>query len=244
MKNHFYFLLLFSQVVISQNITGDWYGSLNIQGFELPLVFHISNAETGFKATMDSPNQKAFGISASSVTYENNILELKVDMAAIVYKASLKDDFLEGTFTQAGKELPLKLGRKATEKKIVTHPQEPTKPYPYYTEDVTFSNPKASVTLAGTLTLPKETGKYPAVILITGSGAQNRDEELLGHKPFLVLADYLTRNGIAVLRFDDRGFGSSTGSFKTATSSDFATDVESAFTYLKNRKEIIPTKMD
>ncbi len=243
MKYHFYFLFLFSQVIISQNITGDWYGSLNIQGFELPLVFHISNAETGYKATMDSPDQKAFGIPVSSVSYENNLFELKVEMAAIYYKGSLKDDSLDGTFTQSGKELPLKLGHKASEKKIVVHPQEPKKPYPYYTEDITFTNPKAAVTLAGTLTLPNQTGKYPAVILITGSGAQNRDEELLGHKPFLVLADYLTRNGIAVLRFDDRGFGSSTGDFKTATSADFATDVESAFAYLKNRKEIISNKI-
>ena len=83
MKYHFYFLFLFSQVIISQNITGDWYGSLNIQGFELPLVFHISNAETGYKATMDSPDQKAFGIPVSSVSYENNLFELKVDKSIL-----------------------------------------------------------------------------------------------------------------------------------------------------------------
>ncbi|MCC7095327.1 MAG: alpha/beta fold hydrolase, partial [Ignavibacteriaceae bacterium] len=121
---------------------------------------------------------------------------------------------------------------------IPKRPQEPIKPYPYYSEDVTFKNNKANVTLAGTLTLPQKEGIYPVVILITGSGPQNRDEEILGHKPFLVISDYLTRNGIAVLRYDDRGVEKPTGDFKTATTVDFATDVESAISYLKTRKEI------
>lgn len=121
--------------------------------------------------------------------------------------------------------------------------QEPTKPYPYYSEDVTFKNALANITLSGTLTLPSKEGKYPAVILITGSGPQNRDGEVLGHKPFLVISDYLTKKGIAVLRYDDRGFGQSTGNFKSGTSLDFATDVESAVTYLKSRKEINQSKI-
>jgi uncharacterized protein len=121
--------------------------------------------------------------------------------------------------------------------------QEPTKPYPYYREDVTFKNTQANITLSGTLTLPSEEGNYPAVILITGSGPQNRDGEVVGHKPFLVIADHLTKKGIAVLRYDDRGFGQSTGDFKSGTSLDFATDVESAVTYLKTRKEINPKKI-
>lgn len=122
-------------------------------------------------------------------------------------------------------------------------PQEPVKPYPYLSENVTFQNAKANITLAGTLTLPSKNGTYPAVVLITGSGAQNRDEEILGHKIFLVISDHLTRNGIAVLRFDDRGVGQSTGNFKTATSLDFSTDVESAVDYLKTRKEIDKSKI-
>ncbi|WP_254561100.1 alpha/beta hydrolase family protein [Dyadobacter diqingensis] len=117
-------------------------------------------------------------------------------------------------------------------------PQEPKGPYSYVNEEVKFQNTKANITLAGTLTLPSKGGKYPAVVLITGSGAQNRDEEVLGHKPFLVIADHLTKNGIAVLRFDDRGVGQSSGNFKTATSLDFSTDVESAVAYLQTRKEI------
>ncbi|PIQ19870.1 MAG: alpha/beta hydrolase [Cytophagales bacterium CG18_big_fil_WC_8_21_14_2_50_42_9] len=117
-------------------------------------------------------------------------------------------------------------------------PQEPTKPYAYHSEDVTFQNTQANITLAGTLTLPAKEGNYPAVILITGSGAQTRDAEFFGHKPFLLIADYLTKNGIAVLRYDDRGFGQSFGDFFSATPLDFASDVESAISYLKTRKEI------
>ena len=126
----------------------------------------------------------------------------------------------------------------AMEKVEVKRLQEPVKPYPYYSEEVTFVNKKDNFTLAGTLTLPKKEGKFPVVVLITGSGPQNRDEELMGHKPFLILSDYLTRNGIAVLRYDDRGTYASKGNFAKATTTDFATDVEWAVNYLKTRKDI------
>ena len=116
--------------------------------------------------------------------------------------------------------------------------RQPVKPYPYVVEDIVFENKKDTIQLAGTLTLPKQTGIFPAVVLISGSGPQNRDEELMGHKPFLVWADYLTRNGIAVLRFDDRGTAASKGNFKNAITPDFASDVEAAVKYLKTRKEI------
>jgi fermentation-respiration switch protein FrsA (DUF1100 family) len=132
----------------------------------------------------------------------------------------------------------MNLSKAKVEKEIIKRPQEPKKPYSYYTEDIVFENKLANINLAGTLSLPTKLGVFPAVILISGSGAQNRDEELLGHKPFLVLADYLTKNGIAVLRFDDRGTAMSKGDFITATTSDFATDVEAALQYLLTRKEI------
>ena len=122
-------------------------------------------------------------------------------------------------------------------------PQDPSTPYGYYTEDITFKNESANVTLAGTLTLPSKDGNYPALVLISGSGPQNRNSEFAGHRPFLVLADYLTKNGIAVLRYDDRGFGQSTGNFGGGTSMDFSYDVESAVQYLKTRKEIKKTKL-
>lgn len=125
----------------------------------------------------------------------------------------------------------------------LNRPQEPQKPYPYYSEDVIFKNKQEGIRLAGTLTLPQKDGIFPAVILISGSGPQNRDEALAGHKPFLILADYLTKNGIAVLRYDDRGTALSEGNFNEATSLDLATDVESALAYLKTRKEINTQKI-
>ena len=130
-----------------------------------------------------------------------------------------------------------------TYKTTVRRPQEPPKPYPYYTEEITFQNSQASITLAGTLTLPSAEGNYPTVILISGSGAQNRDEETSGHKPFLIIADHLTKHGLAVLRYDDRGVGQSTGDFKAATIADFASDVASAIKYLKTRKEVNSDKI-
>ncbi len=125
----------------------------------------------------------------------------------------------------------------------INRPQEPSKPYSYYTEEITFKNNDSQITLAGTLTLPSKAGNYPAVILISGSGAQNRDEEISGHKPFLIIADHLTKHGIAVLRYDDRGVGESTGNFKKATTADFASDVASAIEFLKTRKEIDKEKI-
>jgi pimeloyl-ACP methyl ester carboxylesterase len=130
-----------------------------------------------------------------------------------------------------------------SEKPVTGKYQEPKLPYPYHSEEVTFNNAQDGITLSGTLTLPKKQERFPAVILITGSGPQNRNEEVFGHKPFLVIADYLTRQGLAVLRYDDRGTGKSTGIFMTATSLDFAADAESAVSYLKSRKEIDPKKI-
>src|SRR5688572_28135476 len=122
--------------------------------------------------------------------------------------------------------------------KTSNRPQEPSKPYSYYTEEVTFKNSQANVALAGTLTLPSAAGNYPAVIIISGSGRQNRDGETSGHKPFLIIADHLTKHGIAVLRYDERGVAKSTGDFSATTTADFASDVASAVEYLKTRKEI------
>ena len=230
--------LLISFTATAQDITGKWNGVLKVQGTQLRLVFNVTKSENTFTSTMDSPDQGANGIPVTKTTFENSKIKFEVANARIEYDGQLKGDEIIGTFKQGGQVFPMNLSRKAIEKEVVKRPQEPSKPYSYYSEEVTFQNPKASISLAGTLTLPKKEGVFPVVVLITGSGPQNRDEELLGHKPFLVLSDYLTKNGIAVLRYDDRGVGQSKGDFKTATSADFATDVESAITYLKTRKEI------
>ncbi len=227
----------------AQDITGQWNGMLDVRGMQLRLVFNISKTDSGYSSTMDSPDQGAKGIPVTSTTFENPKLVLEVAGAGIEYEGELKEGIITGTFRQRGQSFALDLKRESIEKAILIRPQEPVKPYPYSSEEVIFKNEKANINLAGTLTFPAKVGNSPAVILITGSGPQNRDEELMGHKPFLVLSDYLTRNGIAVLRYDDRGTAESKGDFKTATSEDFATDVEAAIAYLKTRKEINKKKI-
>lgn len=236
-------LITTSLTTTAQDITGQWYGVLKIQGMQLRLVVNVTKSGNDYRSTMDSPDQGAKDIPVTTTVFENPGFKLEIPAARIEYTGKLKDNEIVGTFKQAGQEFPLNLSRTVIEKEIVTRPQDPKKPYGYYTEDVSFLNTKANILLSGTLTLPKKEGNFPIVILISGSGPQNRDEELLAHKPFLVLADYLTNNGIGVLRYDDRGVGQSKGDFTMATSADFATDVESAITYLKTRKETNKTKI-
>ncbi|MBZ0243205.1 MAG: alpha/beta hydrolase, partial [Bacteroidales bacterium] len=230
--------LLTSFPLAAQDITGQWNGVLKVQGMQLRVIFHVTETDDGYSATMDSPDQGAKGIPVTRTTFENPIVKFEVSNAGIEYDGELNEDEITGTFKQNGMEFPMDLSRNVLEKETIKRPQEPTKPYPYYSEEVSFENTKANISLSGTLTLPEKDGNFPVVILISGSGPQNRDEELLGHKPFLIISDYLTKNGIAVLRYDDRGVGQSEGDFNTATTADFATDVESAIAYLKTRKEI------
>ena len=235
---------LISLSVFSQDITGSWNGVLKVQGIQLRLVINIQQAESGYSATMDSPDQGAKGIPVDWATFINDTLKFEVKQMGITYTGLLSEDhIIEGTFTQMGMSLPLDFSGKIIEKEKVLRPQEPKAPFPYYSEEVKFVNSIDGDTLAGTLTLPGKKGKFPVVVLISGSGAQNRDEELMGHKPFLVIADYLTRNGIAVLRYDDRGTAQSTGDFQKATSAGFANDAEAAVNFLLTRKEINKKKI-
>ncbi len=235
---------VFFTALMAQDITGTWNGVLDVKGTPLALIFHINKTADGYSATMESPGQSTTVIPASSSTFKANELQLAIEKFGIEYSGSLdKDSNFVGEFKQSGMTFPLTLSRKKAEKTILMLPQEPKKPYPYKSEEVSFYNAKGRDTLAGTLTLPAGIGNFPAVILITGSGAQNRDEELLGHKPFLVLSDFLTRNGIAVLRYDDRGTAHSTGNFATATTNDFADDAEAAFNFLRTRKDIDKNKI-
>ncbi len=237
MKKCFLLLLLATMSVSlwSQNITGTWNGMLDVRGAQLRLVFHIQKTDTGYTATMDSPDQGAKGIEVNSVDFSAppkiglNINKLRIEYIGKV----LSDTLIEGVFKQAGMELPMNLVRHELATRPVVRKQDPKKPYPYRSEEVTFENSEAGITLAGTITIPNKPGKYPAVVLVTGSGPQNRDEELMGHRPFLVLSDYLTRKGIVVLRYDDRGVGSSTGNAELATTSDLAGDAIAAVDFLK-----------
>ncbi|WKV12355.1 alpha/beta fold hydrolase [Marivirga harenae] len=238
------FLVFLAPLLASaQQVTGDWYGLLKVQGMELPLIFHITETEGNYSATMDSPAQKAFGMPVSSVTFIDGQLDLQIANIGAQYKGALSDSKIKGKFYQANQSFQLDLSTEPIAERKIVRPQEPTKPYPYYAEEVSFSSEEGEVTLAGTLSLPKNKENFPTAILISGSGPQNRDEEFMTHKPFLVLADYLTRQGIAVLRYDDRGFGASTGDHNAATSADFANDVKAAVRYLKNRNDINPEKI-
>lgn len=234
-------LLLTAVWVTAQNITGTWNGKLTLPNGALTIVFHISTDGNGYKTTLDSPDQGATGIVTASTSFQGSTLTVDIPVIHASYKGELKaDGKLHGTFTQ-GLPFPLTLSKGEAAK--LKRPQEPRPPYSYRMEDIKFRNEQAGITLAGTLTLPKEGNKFPAVVLLTGSGPQNRDEEIMGHKPFLVIADHLTRNGIAVLRFDDRGTGQSEGNFQTATGADFAADAEAALKYLQSRKEVDPQKI-
>jgi len=227
---------LISSFVVGQEITGQWNGVLKTPNGNLRIVVHIDKTDKGYVSTMDSPDQMAKGIPIATTTFENSELKLNIAVAGASYEGKLNsDNTIIGKFTQSGQSFDVIFSKGNIQN---LRPQEPQKPYPYYTEDVKFENKIDKVTLAGTLSMPKKEGVFPAVILISGSGAQNRDEEILGHKPFLVLADYLTKKGFAVLRFDDRGTAESTGDFKAAITTDFAKDVQAGVDYLKTRKEI------
>lgn len=219
----------------AQEIKGSWFGNLEVPGGKLRLTFHVNEEAGVYKTILDSPDQGVNGIPTATTTFKDSRLNILIPTLEAQYEGVYSDSEIKGTFTQGNVKFPLTLTRR---KISPERPQEPRPPYPYRCEEVVFENYGAGIKLAGTLTLPQGKGVYPAVILITGSGAQNRDEEIAGHKPFLVIADHLTRQGIAVLRVDDRGTGASTGNFNASTAVDFATDAKAAFDYLKTRNEI------
>lgn len=231
-----------SVVVPSEEILGDWTGSLSIQGQKIPLVIHLKETDGTLKGTLDSPNQGAFGLPCNQVIYKDAQLSLQLDNLGIVYKGTLEQGSIKGTFQQNGMEFPLTLNH-TSKTMSPKRPQVPQAPFDYKIQAITFSNPSANIQLAGTLTMPADGQDCPAVVLISGSGPQDRNETLLGHQPFWVIADHLTRHGIAVLRFDDRGVGASEGNFETATSADFMTDAAAAVAFLQQQQTINPNQI-
>lgn len=230
-------------------LEGTWLGKLAVSGVELRIVFNVArDADGTYTATLDSPDQGAKGIPVSKVQVENGTVLFEIKAAAALYEGKFNADASEitGQWKQGGVALPLDLKRVA--EVVLNRPQTPQKPYPYREVEVTYMNEKDQVRLAGTLTLPDPAdpnvkSPYPVAILITGSGAQDRDETMFEHKPFLVIADALTRRGIAVLRVDDRGVGGSTGDPETATSQDLANDVKAGIAFLKTRSDIDPERI-
>lgn len=224
-----------------ESLSGAWQGSLKVPGGLLRIVFNFAEKdEVGYGATLDSPDQGAKGIPCDSVIVEGTSVQVRVNVIGGIFHGMREagSDSITGKWKQGGVEFPLVLKYVGKEAEGPKRPQEPKKPYPYDEQEVSYGNPDAGDTLSATLTLPPGSGPFPAVLLITGSGPQDRDETVFGHRPFLVLADYLTRHGIAVLRADDRGVGKSTGVFAAATTRDFAGDALAGTAYLKSRKEI------
>ena len=227
------------------DVEGLWQGLVESNGLHLRLQLHIShNDKKQITAALDSIDQAITGIPAAKVSLTGSKLHFEIPAISTVYDGEVNAarNLITGTWTQAETQQKLEFKR-SNEVLQLRRPQNPAKPYPYREEEVSFSNPKAQIALAGILTLPATPGPFPAVILIGDSGPRDRDESVAGHRPFLVLADYFTRKGFAVLRYDKRGIGKSTGDFVNATTEDFAADAESALAYLRTRKEINPAKI-
>jgi pimeloyl-ACP methyl ester carboxylesterase len=227
--------------VSTPNVEGNWLATLEVAGAKLRLVVKIEKSASGYAAKFDSPDQGATDLPIDSIVLDGNKLTFAAAKFGISYDGTLNQagDEISGAFKQGANEMPMIFKRVAAVPKL-NRPQDPKKPYPYDEQEVSYRNEKDNINIAGTLTLPRGGGPYPAVLLITGSGSQDRNETIAGHRPFLVLADYLTRNGVAVLRVDDRGIGGTGIGSLSATSENYAEDVLAGVSFLKQRKEIDP----
>jgi len=225
----------------TKDISGMWLGTLDV-GVKLRLVFHFSETTAGLlSGTVDSPDQGVKGIPCSVVKKGDSVI---AEIAAIKGSYAgwiVNDSTISGKWTQGPGVFSLNL-KKVTEIVAAIRPQTPKPPFNYNVEEVAYDNADKTAHLAGTLTYPKQGGPFPAAILITGSGQQDRDETIMEHKPFAVIADALTTQGFAVLRVDDRGTGKSTGKVINATSADFAKDVEAGLAYLRTNPMIDKNK--
>ncbi len=239
------FFILQSCIGNAQTFEGTWKGSLVIQGQDLPLVFTLESNNGSWKGFMQSPAQSTAKIPISKIVVNKDSIHISVGAIGLVYNGIRFKDSISGVFRQGGFESALPLIRQSSGeiRKVLARSQVVNPPYLYDTTDVKIINKYDNVELAGTLTYPKKKGKYPAVLLLTGSGPQNRDEEIFGHQPFKVLADYLTKNGIVVLRVDDRGIGQSSGNFANSTIENFSKDAISAFDYLKKQPQVDKNKV-
>lgn len=228
----------------SGDFVGTWMGTLDVGAAQLRLRFVVTETDDVLGTTLFSIDQGNTEIPVAETTVSGDTISMSMPMIAASYRGTLagegEDRTITGTFTQSGQSFPLVLAPGPDDVAPPRRPQNPEEPYPYLAEDVAYANPEGGHTLAGTFTRPASGGPFPAVILISGSGPQDRDEALMGHRPFLVLADHLTRRGIAVLRYDDRGVEKSTGNFASATTEDFATDALAGVAYLKSRDDIDP----
>lgn len=220
--------VVFAMMAFAANAQeGTWNGELSVMGNKVPLVFNFSTNG----CTIDSPSQGVNGIQAEKTVKDDGTISVKVGMIGATFEGKMIDGEIKGTYVQNGFPLPLTL---KPGKLVVKRPQTPVPPFPYKEEAVSFTN--AQYTFNGTLTLPENYSKNtPVVLMVTGSGQQNRDEELFSHKPFAVIADALARQGIASLRYDDRGWGDESVNFADFTTDDFRQDAAAALPLLRKR---------
>lgn len=226
---------LLSIIGISQDISGGWVGEINFNGEKIGLAFNFTKKDQGYESSVDVPVKGVKGSVAEKTIFADSKLSMSFPKLQLDYEGTFSEsNQIKGNLSLAGRSVPLNLVKGTL---ILNRPQEPQPPFGYHSENVSFTTTD-NFKLEGTFTAPKREGKYPAVIIVSGSGPQNRDGDMFGHKPYLLLADHLTQAGIAVLRFDERGVGKSEGNFTTSTLETFSSDVESAIEYLKKRRGI------
>jgi len=221
-------------------VEGLWQGAVETHGMRLRFQLHVAHDPEGqLIAALDSLDQGVSGLPANRVTWKDPIIHFEIPAVAGVFEGSLNAaSTITGTWSQTSAENLVLEFKRSDQTLELRRPQNPVKPFPYTEEEVTFASPGTGITLAGTLTLPKGTGPFPAMLLIAGSGPQDRDNSIANHRPFLVIADALTRRGVIVLRYDKRGVGKSSGSTDAATTIDLAVDAAAALAYLRSRKEV------
>ncbi|NGM66049.1 alpha/beta hydrolase family protein [Sphingobacterium sp. SGR-19] len=236
-------LLLQSCFGYGQKFEGTWQGELKVQGVALPLVFHLENT-SAWKGTMESPAQGDAKLPVNAIHIEQDSISIAIASIGLTYNGKLlTNELIEGVVSQNGMTFPMCLSKAENTLAKRRRPQLPEPPYSYDTLNVTFSSEYDNVKLAGTITTPREGEKLPAVVLVSGSGPQDRDETIMGHKPFKVIADYLTKQGIVVLRYDERGIGASTGNYPKSTIGDFSRDVIAAVGFLQKQERVDPARV-
>lgn len=250
MKTRYYSFLILLFVALqvdAQDIKGSWKGDLKVMGQSIPLIVHFEDRDGEWSGKMDSPEQSAMGIPMEKIITNELKVSFEMSMLNASYEGVLTNDEINGNFSQGGMKLPLDFTRvnpdEIKKKEIPKRPQTPKEPFDYDIQEVSFGNKIDNITLKGTLTKPSGEGKFPAVVLITGSGPNTRDHEILGHKPFWVMADYLSENGVVVLRYDERGVGESNGDFSLANIEDLKNDVVSGIEFLKNHPSVDLSKI-
>ncbi|RZF58530.1 alpha/beta hydrolase family protein [Sphingobacterium corticibacterium] len=245
MKYYIVFLIVLLQSCFgySQKFVGTWQGELNVQGVALPLIFHLEHASV-WKGAMESPAQGNAKLPVSAIHIEQDSISIAVASIGLTYNGKLlSDGVIEGVVSQNSMTFLMRLLKAENTLAKRRRPQLPEPPYSYDTVDVTFSSEYDDVKLAGTITTPRKGEKLPAVVLVSGSGPQDRDETIIGHKPFKVIADYLTKQGVVVLRYDERGIGASTGNYPKSTIGDFSRDVIAAVGFIQKQERVDPARV-